>query len=282
MSIKLYNETSFKISYLITKNYSTSFSLAINVFNRELRESISSVYGFVRLADEIVDSFHDYNKQNLLEELREDFYNSVRNKISINPVLNSFQITVRKYDIPLEYINEFIESMKKDLSNSYYERNDFDKYVYGSAEVVGLMCLKVFCYKNDKLFESLIPSAKALGSAFQKVNFLRDIKSDLSERGRIYFPGASDESMISNFCKSELEKEIEAEFETAYAGIKKLPKSSRHGVYSAYLYYRILFNKIKGMNVNELFSRRVRISNFTKLILLLKSIIRIKFTSALE
>ncbi|MBL8008269.1 MAG: phytoene/squalene synthase family protein [Ignavibacteria bacterium] len=282
MSIKLYNETSFKISSQITKNYSTSFSLAINVFNRELRDSISSVYGFVRLADEIVDSFHEFEKQNLLEELREDFYNSVRNKISINPVLNSFQITVRKYDIPLEYIHDFIESMKKDLSNSYYERNDYDEYVYGSAEVVGLMCLKVFCYKNEKLFASLIPSAKALGSAFQKVNFLRDIKSDLNERGRIYFPGACDESMISNLNKTELEKEIEIEFETAYAGIKKLPKSSRLGVYSAYLYYRILFNKIKGLNVNELFSRRVRISNFTKFILLLKSIIRIKFTKAFE
>lgn len=282
MSIKLYHDTSYKISSLITKNYSTSFSLAINVFNAELKESISSIYGFVRLADEIVDSFHEFDKQNLLEELREDFYNAVRDKISINPVLNSFQNTVRKYDIPLEYVNDFIESMKKDLSNSYYERKDYDIYVYGSAEVVGLMCLKVFCYKNDKLFENLIPSAKALGSAFQKVNFLRDIKSDLNERGRIYFPGASDESMINNKNKSTLEKEIENEFETAYSGIKKLPKSCILGVYSAYLYYLILFKKIKGMSVNELFRKRVRISNFTKVILLFKSVIRIKFTRAFE
>ncbi|MDQ3021519.1 MAG: phytoene/squalene synthase family protein [Bacteroidota bacterium] len=282
MSFDLYEKISFKISDLITKNYSSSFSLAIKVFNAELRDGISSIYGYVRLADEIVDSFHGFDKRLLLNELRDDTYDAIRNNISLNPILHSFQSTVNKYNISIEYINNFIDSMEMDLTNTYYERDHYDKYIYGSAEVVGLMCLKVFCYNNNELFESLLESAKALGSAFQKVNFLRDMKSDLNERGRIYIPGAASLSMISNYNKKLLENEIEKEFRVSLSGIKRLPQSSKLGVYSAYVYYYMLFKKIKRMKVNELFSKRVRISNFTKLSLLLRSLIKIKLTKAIE
>ncbi|MBP9096022.1 MAG: phytoene/squalene synthase family protein [Ignavibacteria bacterium] len=281
MNYKFYNDVSFKVSDLITKNYSTSFSLAINVFDKELRNSISSIYGYVRLADEIVDSFHEFDKQNLLNELREETYDAIRNGISLNPIIQSFQTTVNKYDISIDYINNFIDSMEMDLSNTYYDRDNYDKYIYGSAEVVGLMCLRVFCYKDNELFNSLIPSAKALGSAFQKVNFLRDIKSDLDERGRIYLPDASSSNGINNENKLLLEEEIEKEFKVALAGIKRLPKSSRLGVYSAYQYYYMLFKKIRSLKINDLFKKRVRISNFTKISLLAKSLIDIKVIKAI-
>jgi len=281
MNYKFYNDVSFKVSDLITKNYSTSFSLAINVFDKELRNSISSIYGYVRLADEIVDSFHEFDKQNLLNELREETYDAIRNGISLNPIIQSFQTTVNKYDISIDYINNFIDSMEMDLSNTYYDRDNYDKYIYGSAEVVGLMCLRVFCYKDNELFNSLIPSAKALGSAFQKVNFLRDIKSDIDERGRIYLPDASSSNGINNENKLLLEEEIEKEFKVALAGIKRLPKSSRLGVYSAYQYYYMLFKKIRSLKINDLFKKRVRISNFTKISLLAKSLIDIKVIKAI-
>lgn len=281
MNFKFYNDVSFKVSDLITKSYSTSFSLAINVFDKELKDSISSIYGYVRLADEIVDSFHEFEKQNLLNELREETYSAIRNGISLNPIIQSFQTTVNKYDISIDYINNFIDSMEMDLSNNYYDRENYDKYIYGSAEVVGLMCLKVFCYKDNELFESLIPSAKALGSAFQKVNFLRDIKSDLDDRGRIYLPGASSSTEINNANKLLLEEEIEKEFAEALAGIKRLPSGSRLGVYSAYLYYYMLFKKIRSLKITDLFKKRVRISNFTKISLLIKSLIEIKIIKAI-
>ena len=281
MNFKFYNDVSFKVSDLITRSYSTSFSMAINVFDKELRESISSIYGYVRLADEIVDSFHEFDKLNLLNELREETYDAIRNKISLNPIIQSFQSTVNKYDISIDYINNFIDSMEMDLTNTYYERKDYDKYIYGSAEVVGLMCLKVFCYKDIELFYSLIPSAKALGSAFQKVNFLRDIKSDLDERGRIYLPDAGTSAEINNANKLLLEEEIEKEFTEALIGIKRLPASSRLGVYSAYLYYYMLFKKIRSLKINDLFKKRVRISNVTKISLLIKSMIEIKIIKAI-
>ncbi len=282
MSIELYNSVSFRTSDLITKSYSTSFSLAIRIFNPELRESISSIYGYVRLADEIVDSFHGYDKRSLLDELLNDTYSALRNKISLNPILHSFQSTVNKYDIPVEYINNFIESMAMDLDNNYYERDSYDKYIYGSAEVVGLMCLKVFCQNENELFNSLIEPAKALGSAFQKVNFLRDIKSDLNERGRIYIPGGNNVEMINNHNKELLENEIEEEFRKALSGIKRLPKSSKPGVYSAYVYYYMLFKKIRRMKVKDLFEKRVRISNVTKLTLLIRSLIKTKMINVIE
>ncbi len=276
MSIELYNSTSFKISNLIARNYSTSFGFAMNLFSSEVKDSIAAIYGYVRLADEIVDTFHDQDKKYLLDELRKETLTSLQNGISINPVLNSFQYTVNKYLIPHEYITDFLDSMEMDITNTSYDRQNYDKYVYGSAEVVGLMCLKVFCNTNDELFRSLEIPAKALGSAFQKVNFLRDIKSDLNERGRIYFPDAGHENELNDRNKYFLETEVENEFITAFSGIKRLPKNSVLGVYTAYMYYSILLKKIKKMNMNDLRSKRVRISNLTKFILLLKSAVKVR------
>jgi phytoene/squalene synthetase len=249
----------------------------MKTFSREMRENISSVYGFVRIADEIVDSFHDFDKKYLLDEFRKETEKAFCNGISVNPVLHSFQITAKKYNIPYKYINDFIDSMEMDLTNSCYDRDKYDKYVYGSAEVVGLMCLKVFCNNDDELFQKMIEPAKALGSAFQKVNFLRDIGSDLSERKRIYLPGATSVNDIDNNNKVLLEKEIEEEFRIALSGIKMLPKSCASGVYSAFLYYYILFNKIKRIKAKDLLRERVRISNLTKLSLLVKSVFEINF-----
>ena len=272
----IYHNTAFKISKLITRSYSTSFSLGISVFSSSYREAIYSVYGYVRLADEIVDSFHDYNKKNLLDEFRIETFNAIERGISTNPVINSFQLVVNKYKIDLKYVEDFLNSMEMDLSNSFYEHNSYDKYVYGSAEVVGLMCLKVFCYNHPELFDELLGPARSLGSAFQKVNFLRDIKSDLNERGRIYLPGVKQMIHITDENKKELERDIQAEFAEALKGIKKLPAGVKLGVYSAYLYYLGLFNKIRKSKVEVLLKKRVRISNISKLTLLLKSYFEVK------
>lgn len=273
---QLYHNTGFKISKLITRSYSTSFSLGIAAFAPSYREAIYSIYGYVRLADEIVDSFHGYNKMRLLNDFKIDTFKALEEGISTNPVLNSFQLVVHKYNIDYSYIIKFLESMEMDLYNNYYEKKSYDEYIYGSAEVVGLMCLKVFCNNDEELFHKLLEPAKALGSAFQKVNFLRDMKSDLEERGRIYLPGIDKEIEIDNSNKKMLEDKIEEEFETALTGIKKLPKGVRLGVYSAYMYYLMLFKKIKRAKVEKLLDKRVRISNFTKLALLIKSIVQIK------
>ncbi len=272
----IYHNTAFKISKLITRSYSTSFSLGISVFSPSYRDAIYSIYGYVRLADEIVDSFHDYNKKNLLDEFRIETFNAIKRGISTNPVINSFQLVINKYKIDLKYVEDFLNSMEMDLSNSFYEHNSYDKYVYGSAEVVGLMCLKVFCHNHPGLFEELISPARSLGSAFQKVNFLRDIKSDLSERGRIYIPGVDQKIKITDENKKELERGIESEFAEALKGIKKLPAGVKLGVYSAYLYYLGLFNKIRKSKVDVLLKKRVRISNVSKLTLLLKSYFEVK------
>lgn len=272
----IYHNTAFKISKLITRNYSTSFSLGISVFSPSYRDAIYSVYGYVRLADEIVDSFHDYNKKNLLDEFRTETFNAIERGISTNPVINSFQLVVNKYKIDLKYVEDFLNSMEMDLSNSFYEHNSYDKYVYGSAEVVGLMCLKVFCYNHPGLFDELLGPARSLGSAFQKVNFLRDIKSDLNDRGRIYLPGVDQKIKITDENKIELERDIQAEFAEALKGIKNLPEGVKLGVYSAYLYYLGLFNKIRKSKVEVLLKKRVRISNVSKLTLLLKSYFEVK------
>ncbi|RPI74405.1 MAG: phytoene/squalene synthase family protein [Ignavibacteriales bacterium] len=273
----LYHKTSFKISKEVTRSYSTSFSLGISVFAPDYKDAIYAIYGYVRLADEIVDSFHGYEKEKLLAEFKEETYKSLERGISLNPVINSFQKTVNEYNIEKQLIDDFLFSMKMDLSNSYYESRHFDEYIYGSAEVVGLMCLKVFCGKDENLFKELLEPAKALGSAFQKVNFLRDIKSDIEERGRIYLPGVSEKVLITNENKRELEKTVNEEFKSALKGIMKLPKGVKFGVYSAYLYYWMLFKKIQKHDVEVLLKKRVRISNFTKLVLLLKSLIEIKY-----
>ena len=272
----VYHNIAFKISRLITRSYSTSFSLGVSVFSSAYRDAIYAIYGFVRLADEIVDSFHNHEKKLLLEEFRKETFNAIERKISTNPVINSFQLAVNRYNIDLNYVEDFLKSMEMDLSNNYYEPEIYNKYIYGSAEVVGLMCLKVFCYNQSELFEELLFPAKSLGSAFQKVNFLRDIKSDLNERGRIYLPGIDKKIKITEENKIKLEEDIQAEFLEALKGIKKLPGGVKLGVYSAYLYYQGLFKKIKKSNVETLLEKRVRISNWVKLTLLLKSYFQVR------
>jgi len=273
----LYSQISSRTSKLVTTHYSTSFSLGIIAFSPKFKDAIYSIYGFVRIADEIVDTFHDQDKQNLFQEFRCETHKAIERGLSTNPVLHSFQQTVNKYNIDFEYIDAFMQSMELDINNTHYQRALYNKYVYGSAEVVGLMCLKIFCNGQDSLYNELIKPARALGSAFQKVNFLRDIKSDLEDRGRIYLPDISEKTYITNSEKVNLESEIEEEFRTALPGILKLPKGSRLGVYSAYLYYNVLFKKIRKKQVTELMQRRVRISDFTKLALLFASIITIRF-----
>ncbi len=272
----VYHNTAFKISRVITHSYSTSFSLGIRVFSPSYRDAIYAVYGYVRLADEIVDSFHNYDKKLLLDDFRQETFNAVKRGISTNPVINSFQLAVNKYEIDLKYVEDFLNSMEMDLSNNYYETEVYDEYIYGSAEVVGLMCLKVFCHGHPGLFEELLGPARSLGSAFQKVNFLRDIQSDLNERGRIYLPGINEKKNITETNKKKLEDDIIAEFEMALQGIKKLPAGVKLGVYSAYLYYRGLFNKIRKSDVEILLRKRVRVSNLSKILLLLKSWFEVK------
>lgn len=274
--LQLFSDTSFKLSKRLTNSYSTSFSWGIKAFSTEYRDYIYAVYGYVRLADEIVDSFHGYNKAELLNNLREDTWKAIDEGISTNPILQAFQITVNKFNIDKELIEAFLKSMEMDLSNSSYKRDYYDTYIYGSAEVVGLMCLKVFIHGNQQKYDELKFAAKQLGSAFQKVNFLRDIKSDIQERGRIYLPDVHEEVFITNSSKRKLEEEVENEFRDALIGIMKLPIGVKLGVYSAYLYYYFLFKKIKSLDVDELLSRRVRISNFKKFLLLLKSVIEVK------
>lgn len=274
--IQLYHQTSFTISKKITNAYSTSFSLGIRAFAPEYRDAIYAIYSYVRLADEIVDSFHEYDKESLLLKFREDTYDAIKSGISTNPVIHTFQKIVCEYNIDIELINSFLDSMERDLTNSSYCKKDYDDYIYGSAEVVGLMCLKVFVKGDNDKYNRLKFSAKKLGSAFQKVNFLRDIKSDLEERNRIYLPDVHNNTNITDFIKQKLEIEIEEDFKDALTGIKKLPIGVKLGVYSAYMYYYMLFNKIRSLNVDELLRRRIRISNFHKLTLLMKSIIEVK------
>ena len=274
--IQLYHDTSFSMSKKMTKAYSTSFSLGIKAFAKEYRDPIYAIYGFVRLADEIVDSFHDYNKAELIKQFRIDTFNAIKEGISTNPVLHSFQLVVNKFQIDNKLIDAFLKSMEMDLDKSSYNREIYDTYIYGSAEVVGLMCLKVFVNGDEFKYLELLYPAKMLGSAFQKVNFLRDIKSDIDERGRIYLPDVHGTEGIDDKNKKRLESEVKEEFHQALIGILKLPMGVKLGVYSAYLYYYVLFKKIQRLGVEELLKRRVRISNFTKLLLLVKSFWEIK------
>lgn len=274
--IQLYHNTSFAQSKLLTEAYSTSFSLGIKTFSKEYRNPIYAIYGFVRIADEIVDTFHQHGKVSLMNKFREDTFEAINNGISTNPILHSFQSVVNEYKIDHKLIDAFLKSMEMDLDNSSYKRDAYDEYIYGSAEVVGLMCLKVFTRENENKFAALVYPAKMLGSAFQKVNFLRDIKNDLKERGRIYLPDVNHEESISNHSKAKLEEEVKKEFHEALKGIIRLPVGVKLGVYSAYLYYYFLFKKIQKLKVDELMKTRVRISNFTKIILLIKSYLDIK------
>lgn len=272
----LFDHVSDDCSKLITKKYSTSFSLAILFLNKRLRKHIYSIYGFVRLADEIVDSFHDYNKKELLQSFRTSTNEALQNKISLNPVFNSFQSTVYRYKIRTEWIDLFIKSMEMDLYKTWFTKEEYKKYILGSAEAVGLMCLHVFTEGNEKLFESLKPYAMKLGAVFQKINFLRDIKADNEQLGRIYFPGV-DLKNFSHCTKKEIEQEIQQDFAEALKGIKLLPRSSRKGVYLAYYYYIMLFKKIKRLHPQKLLNERVRIPNFQKILLMFQSNIRLQF-----
>jgi len=263
----IYDLASYRSGKIFTNLYSTSFSLGILGFSKKIRKHIYAIYGFVRLADEIVDTFFDYNQKEMFERFKQDLDYALKNGISLNPILNSFALTVKEYNIDRKYIDAFMKSMEMDLYKNYHERDSFDEYVYGSAEVVGLMCLKVFVNNNQSLFDELVEPARALGSAFQKVNFLRDIQSDLKERKRIYLPNVDKEFLLTDSQKKKLEEETEKEFEKALSGILRLPLSSRIGVYAAYLYYYQLFNKIKNTPLDVLLKERVRISNFQKIVL---------------
>ena len=272
-----FDKLSLTISKLTTKTYSTSFSLGIKMLSKKFHEPIYSIYGFVRFADEIVDGFHNYNKKKLLDEFETDCFNSIKNGISMNPILNSFQMAVNNYNIDHELIKQFIYSMKMDLdSNKIYDQKDYEKYILGSAEVVGLMCLKVFVDGDENKYNSLSHYAKKLGSAFQKINFLRDVGADYNDLGRTYFPGID----LSNFTKQEkiyIEDDIKKDFEEGFAGIKMLPKDAKLGVYLAYIYYLRLFDKIKNLEPKDILENRIRISNIQKFFIMLISVIKFKF-----
>lgn len=275
MKVK-FDTVSAHCSKFTTRLYSTSFSLGIQFLNREFHGPIYAIYGFVRLADEIVDSFHDYDKATLLYKFKADTYDALEQGISLNPILNSFQETVNKYNIDIELIDTFLASMEMDLQERSYTNDAYKQYILGSAEVVGLMCLKVFTKNNNKLYQQLKPAAMRLGAAFQKVNFLRDAKADYEELGRTYFPHVS----FSNFSKEtkrQIEAEIEEDFAFALDGIKQLPAGSRRGVYLAYFYYKKLFNKIKSAPPEKILKERIRISNGYKLLCMFNCYVRHQF-----
>lgn len=272
----LFDTVSLKCSRITTHSYSTSFSLGIRLLNKKFHAPIYSIYGFVRFADEIVDSFHDFNKESLLRRFREDTYTAIHEKIALNPILNSFQHTVHQYGIEHSMIDTFLKSMEMDLYHTVYNRQDYQTYIVGSAEVVGLMCLKVFCNGNTEAYESLKDSAIRLGAAFQKINFLRDMKADYTGLGRTYFPEVNME-MLDETNKKKIEEEISNDFHHAYRGIKKLPRGARLGVYIAYLYYHALLKKIRAMPPSKIMKARIRISNQEKYALFASAYVKHQF-----
>lgn len=274
---KLFDELSYKISKQTTKQYSTSFSLGILALSPKIRNSIYAIYGYVRLADEIVDSFHGFDRTTLLARFREQTNQALEEKISLNPILQAFQETIHRYEIDVQLINQFLKSMEMDLQKIDYDSELYKEYILGSAEVVGLMCLHIFVDGNKKKYNQLKPSAMKLGSAFQKVNFLRDMKDDYQILGRTYFPNV-DISYFDNVVKSQIEKEIFDEFNEALEGIRKLPNSSRFGVYLAYRYYISLFRKIKKTSANKIINQRIRISNGRKFSLMMSSYVQYKMS----
>ncbi|UKB81049.1 phytoene/squalene synthase family protein [Chryseobacterium sp. MEBOG07] len=272
---KLFDDLSYDVSKHTTKKYSTSFSLGILALKPSIRPAIYAIYGYVRLADEIVDSFQGYDQEKLLMRLKAETYSALEDGISLNPILHSFQETVRQYNIDTQLINQFLHSMEMDLHAIDYNSELYNEYIYGSAEVVGLMCLQIFTGGDKEQFEELKPFAMKLGSAFQKVNFLRDLKDDYQILGRTYFPSL-DMSVFDNSVKAMIEKEIEEEFQEALKGIKKLPGSSMFGVYLAYRYYVLLFEKIKRTTSHHILQNRIRIANSQKIFVAFKSYIRYK------
>lgn len=270
--LSLFHQTCEECSKLVTQRYSTSFSLGIRAFDKEFRTPVYAIYGFVRFADEIVDTFHDFDKKVLLDEFRQDTFKAIELGISLNPILHAFQRVVNEYNIDHELIHAFMDSMEMDLYKSVYESKVlYDKYIYGSAEVVGLMCLQVFCKNDRDLFHSLTPAARSLGAAFQKVNFLRDMTSDMEERGRVYFPGI-DFNTFDEYSKNEIVNDIQKDFDEAFEGIKNLPSGARRGVFLAYTYYLKLFNKIKKAPIDRMLTERIRVPDSQKAFLLGRSV----------
>lgn len=272
MSIQLYHDSAFVCSQKITENYSTSFSLGIKTLSKEYQKAIYAIYGMVRLADEIVDTFHGHDQKTLLDEFVKETFDSIDRKISLNPILQSFQLTVHEYQIPLDLISSFFDSMYMDLNEIQYDNDLYKQYIYGSAEVVGLMCLHVFCKGDMKKYEELIEPAKALGAAFQKVNFLRDLSADNHDLGRMYFPKI-DFNSFTPAEKVQIEEDIRQDFIHAYQGILNLPEGARMGVLLAYRYYVSLFIKIQKANIATLKRERIRVSNFHKMYLLIKMLV---------
>ena len=271
----LFDALSTDVSRITTRSYSTSFSLGIYFLHERLRDPIYSIYGFVRVADEIVDSFEGYDQAYLLKKFEKDTYEAIHQGISTNPVLNAFQNVVHTYEIDLELVDTFLRSMEMDLQKVDYNDEKYQQYILGSAEVVGLMCLHIFTEGDKEMFRELKPYAMKLGAAFQKVNFLRDLKDDYHILGRTYFPGV-DMTNFSSAAKMDIEKEIEEDFNIALKGIKKLPPSSKGGVYLAYVYYQSLFKKIKRLPAQKVLSGRIRINNGRKFGLMINSLVECK------
>jgi phytoene synthase len=273
--LDLYNTTCQECSRLITKRYSTSFSAGIRAFDPSIRAPIYAIYGFVRFADEIVDTFHDYPQVSLFYKFKEDTWHALDEKISLNPVLNAFQEVVHAYSIDKALIVAFLDSMEMDLTQQAYCPEGYDKYIYGSAEVVGLMCLGVFCKGDQELYARLKEPARRLGAAFQKINFLRDLKSDFEDRGRVYFPGV-DFVRFTAEDKALIEADILKDFQEGYKGILMLPSTARFGVYLAYVYYFSLFKKIRQTPCHKVQEKRIRVNSLEKMMLLFKSSFRSK------
>jgi len=273
--ISLYHDLSRQCSKFTTEKYSTSFSSAIKLLHPDMRVPVFNIYGFVRFADEIVDTFHEFDKAALLKEFKKETYDAIERGISLNPILHSFQMTAREYQIPRELIEAFFKSMEMDLGKVYYDSAGYKEYIYGSAEVVGLMCLNVFCEGNKEIFKKLKPAAQSLGAAFQKVNFLRDAKTDYTQLSRTYFPNVDFKNFTSTV-KRQIEEDIAGDFVDAYEGILQLPVKARFGVYVAYKYYLSLFKKIKKTQAASFMEQRIRIPNYGKAFIVAKASVRMQ------
>lgn len=272
-TLALFDKVCLKTSRNTTRSYSTSFSLGIRSLDRRFHDPIHAIYGFVRFADEIVDTFHGHPKNELLQRFWKDTHAAIAEGISLNPILHSFQSVVNRYHIEPDLYDTFMRSMEMDLTDTVHDQRSYETYILGSAEVVGLMCLRVFCEGDDSLYQRLKPAAMKLGAAFQKVNFLRDLKDDHQNLGRTYFPGIDVKNMTAAD-KRTIEADIQADFDAALIGIRALPRGARFGVYVAYVYYLNLFRKIKALPTDRILTERVRVRNRRKIALLTTSYLR--------